>query len=242
MPNDSPVKTVPRFMQLIDLLQREILAGQYLPGDRLPTESQLANQLGVAVGTLRKALATLENRGIVERRQGSGTYVSKPETLLSSDRAAVYQFFGLARLDGGGLPGATVVSVELRACANTARQLTLPARAKHWRIRRLRTLDQQRIAGEEICIASRHAKQLHREDLAESLYEHYRIHFNQWIVRVTDSVGCEAAPKWLNTALAKPIEYCGVVHRSAWNQNDEIVEVSTTWFDSAQCRYQARWS
>jgi len=242
MSDEIPAQAVPRFMQLIDLLEREILAGLYLPGDRLPPESSLANQLGVAVGTLRKALAELETRGIVERRQGSGTYVAKPETLPSSERAAVYQFFRLERLDGGGLPGAEVLSVELHACPATARQLQLNSRSKHWRIRRLRTLDQTVIAGEEICIASSHAKKLPPEDLAESLYEHYRLRFNQWVMRVEDTVGCELAPVWLNNAVPHKLTHCGVVHRSAWNQHDRIVEVSTTWFDASQCRYKARWS
>ena len=50
----TPTARVPRFMQLTMLLQREIIGGQYLPGDRLPPESELANYLKVAVGTLRK--------------------------------------------------------------------------------------------------------------------------------------------------------------------------------------------
>jgi len=236
----SPTHTsVPRFMQLTDLLQREILGGQYLPGDRLPPESQLAAELGVAVGTLRKALAELESRSVVERRQGSGTYVSKQDSLAEADRAAIYQFFRLERFDGGGLPGATVLNVDLVACPDTARLLGEDARSKHWRIRRIRTLDQAPVAAEQICIASRHAKQLDPNTLSESLYEHYRKTFNQWVTRVEDSVGVEGAPSWFEQVSKRD---CGVVHRTAWNQQDEIVEVSTTWFDPAQCCYTARWS
>jgi len=235
---------IPRFMQLTELLQREILGGQYLPGDRLPPESQLAAKLGVAVGTLRKALAELESRKVLERRQGSGTYVKKSDQLAPAARAAMYQFFRLELLDGGGLPGANVVSVDHLSCANTARQLQIAPRAKHWRIRRLRSLNQKTIAGEEICIAAQHAKRLRASDLAESLYEHYREHFNQWVVRVEDAIGCEAAPGWLTEALptANTWGSCGVVQRTAWNQHDAIIEVSRTWFDSSECRYTARWS
>lgn len=230
---------VPRFMQLTVLLQREIIGGQYLPGDRLPPESELASHLKVAVGTLRKALAELELRGLVERRQGSGTYVKKADDVLSENQAAVYQFFRLERLEGGGFPGAEVLDIERIACVHTAKQLNLDVRSKHWRIRRIRTLDQTPVAAEEICIAAKHARALNASDLSVSLYEHYRKHFNQWIVRVEDSVGCEPAPNWFAPTQKRD---CGVVRRVAWNQTDEIAEVSTTWFDSSLCRYTARWS
>jgi len=232
-------QSVPRFMQLTELLQRAIVGGQYLPGDRLPPESQLAADLGVAVGTLRKALAELESRSVVERRQGSGTYVKKLDDVSAADRRAVYQFFRLERLDGGGLPGATVLDVQMNSCAVMARRLQINPRSKHWRIRRIRTLDQTPVAAEEICIAAKHAKQLSAADLSESLYEHYRRHFNQWVTRVEDSVGCEPGPHWFESVGRRE---CGVVHRLAWNQHDQIAESSTTWFDPSQCRYTARWS
>jgi len=235
----TPNASVPRFMQLTVLLQREIIGGQYLPGDRLPPESELASHLKVAVGTLRKALAELESRGLVERRQGSGTYVKKADDFLPENQAAVYQFFRLERLDGGGFPGAEVLDVERIACADKAKQLKIDARSKHWRIRRIRTLDQTPVAAEEICIAAKNARNLSASDLSASLYEHYREHFNQWIIRVEDSVGCEPAPNWFAPVQKR---YCGVVHRVAWNQMDRIAEVSTTWFDSSLCRYTARWS
>jgi DNA-binding LacI/PurR family transcriptional regulator len=47
-----------------------------LPGDRIDSESRLAGRLGVSATVLREALSTLEREGLIERRQGSGTYVS----------------------------------------------------------------------------------------------------------------------------------------------------------------------
>ena len=235
----TPTARVPRFMQLTMLLQREIIGGQYLPGDRLPPESELANYLKVAVGTLRKALAELESRGLVERRQGSGTYIKKADEVLPVNQTAVYQFFRLEKLDGGGFPGAQVLSVERIGCAGIAKRLNIDTRCKHWRIRRIRTLDQKPVAAEEICIAAKHSRNLKPSDLQASLYEHYRKHFNLWIVRVEDSIGCEPAPNWFDQKRKRD---CGVVRRVGWNQMDEIAEISTTWFDSSECRYTARWS
>ena len=99
---------LPMYLQIRELLLRELGAGKWLHGERLPAEARLAAQLGVAVGTLRKALAGLESEGILERRQGSGTYVAEGHA-----GQAIYHFFRLENLaDKTGLPSAEVVSLE----------------------------------------------------------------------------------------------------------------------------------
>lgn len=65
-------------------------------GERLPAEPKLASSLGVSRATLREAMRTFETQGLIRRRQGSGTYVTKPtrviktglEVLESIDRMA----------------------------------------------------------------------------------------------------------------------------------------------------------
>jgi GntR family transcriptional regulator len=54
------------------------------PGARLPSEPQLAIQLGVSRATLREAMRTYETQGMIRRRQGSGTYVSHPSHVIES--------------------------------------------------------------------------------------------------------------------------------------------------------------
>jgi len=58
------------------LLRKGINEGDYQFGERLPAERTLAVRFGVARGTLREGLKELERSGLVERRQGSGTYVT----------------------------------------------------------------------------------------------------------------------------------------------------------------------
>ncbi len=60
-------------------LRRQISAAQFARDDRLPPERMLAEQYGVARGTVREALKQLEDSGFVERRAGSGTYVTYSE-------------------------------------------------------------------------------------------------------------------------------------------------------------------
>jgi GntR family transcriptional regulator len=54
------------------------------PGERLPSEPELAAQLGVSRATLREAMRTFETQGMLRRRQGSGTYVTHPTNIIES--------------------------------------------------------------------------------------------------------------------------------------------------------------
>jgi DNA-binding FadR family transcriptional regulator len=54
-----------------------ILGGHFAPGDRLPSERQLASRFGVSRPTVREALGALEARGLVATRLGSGTFVAE---------------------------------------------------------------------------------------------------------------------------------------------------------------------
>lgn len=54
------------------------------PGERLPSEPKLAQQLGVSRATLREAMRTYETQGVLHRRQGSGTFVVHPTHIFDS--------------------------------------------------------------------------------------------------------------------------------------------------------------
>ncbi len=235
---------LPLYVQISELLHREIAAGHWLAGERLPTESKLAQDLDVAVGTLRKALTVLEEDGLLERRQGSGTYVKKPP-----EGGAIYQFFRLELLDGGGMPTANTLSVELTHNENVASILgsenanEMPMGQPQWLIKRLRYLNRTPVAAEEIWFEGKHSDSLTTENMHESLYMHYREEFNFWITHVADEVSCEVAPDWACETLNLPKgSVLGWVKRRGWANSGKVAEFSQTWFNPSACRYMARWS
>jgi GntR family transcriptional repressor for pyruvate dehydrogenase complex len=67
---------VPR--NVVEHLQGLILQGNLKPGERLPSQRNLAEQLGVSRPSLREALTVLETKGLVTVRAGSGVFVSRP--------------------------------------------------------------------------------------------------------------------------------------------------------------------
>lgn len=68
----------PLYRQLAGELDRRIGAGELAPGEKLPTHRALAEALGVTVGTVTRAYAEAERRGLVEARVGAGTFVRDP--------------------------------------------------------------------------------------------------------------------------------------------------------------------
>src|SRR5262245_37445381 len=73
-------KRIPLYYQLENLLREKILSGVFAPGDRIPTESDLIRQYGVSRITVRQALSALAGEGLIERRQGRGTFVTERKT------------------------------------------------------------------------------------------------------------------------------------------------------------------
>lgn len=65
----------PRYLALADALSDDMTAGRLKPGDRLPTHRDLAWRLGVTVGTVSRAYAEAERRGLTSGEVGRGTYV-----------------------------------------------------------------------------------------------------------------------------------------------------------------------
>ncbi|KAF2780948.1 MULTISPECIES: FadR/GntR family transcriptional regulator [unclassified Streptomyces] len=72
--------------QVITALRQQITSGEWPIGSRIPTEPELVEQLGVARNTVREAVRALAHNGLLDIRQGSGTYV-----VATSELAGVMQ-------------------------------------------------------------------------------------------------------------------------------------------------------
>src|SRR4051812_43334091 len=69
----------PKHIKLFEAIHRAIEKGTFVPGQRLPTEAELMQQYGVSRTTVTRTLRDLEHRGMIWRRQGSGTFVKEVE-------------------------------------------------------------------------------------------------------------------------------------------------------------------
>lgn len=90
----DPALPTPLYAQLAERLRAAIAAGDLSPGELLPSVRQLAGKLRLNPGTVVQAYRDLEGAGLVELRQGSGTYVRE----LTRSRRAAEQSAVSARL------------------------------------------------------------------------------------------------------------------------------------------------
>jgi len=220
--------------QISEMLIREIAAGRMIDGEKLPPEREMATGLSIAVGTLRKALADLDRKGLLERIQGSGNYVrAKPHV------ASIYSMFRLELIEGGGLPTARVLSID--RLPKTADMPQFGSNAEGHRIRRLRSLGGKPAAIEEIWLDGSYANIVAPEDLSDSLYLYYRKALGFWIARAEDRVSVGEVPGWAPREFGLPASAAaGFIERIGWTQDGTSAEFSRTWFDHTIARYVAR--
>jgi GntR family transcriptional regulator len=194
----------------------------------------MALNLGIAVGTLRQALKSLTEKGLLDRVQGSGNYIR-----AKADAASVYALFRLERVEGGGLPTARVLSVV--RCAKSPALPPFGTHTEGHRIRRLRFLSGQVAAVEEIWLDGAEADRIAPGDLSESLYLYYRQRLGIWISRAEDSIGQGPLPDWAPPEFPHlPGTPLPLISRVSWAQDGRSVEASLTWYDPQAVRYVAR--
>lgn len=75
----------PLSRHVAELIEERIFSGRWAAGERIPTEAELCQQIGVSRSVVRDAVRTLSARGLVDVRQGSGTVVREPGDAAYSD-------------------------------------------------------------------------------------------------------------------------------------------------------------
>lgn len=226
-------QTLPKYIQVSEMLIRDIMAGRLNDGERLAPERVMAADLGISVGTLRKALNDMQQKGVLERRQGSGNYI-----LASGEIAAIYSFFRIELLGGGGLPTARIISVDRLKKPITAPNFGPSSNA--FRIRRIRSLNNIPSVMEEIWLDGDQASALDANSLGDSLYLYYRTALNLWITKVEDRIKTNVMPDWHENDFELPSSPCVCVERVSYAQNGNPVEYSLNWIDGTVANYIAR--
>lgn len=79
--------TRPIYLQIIDEVKRAVARNVLEPGERLPSQRELAEAARVNPNTVQRAYREMENMGLVETRRGEGTYIREDAGLLASLRS-----------------------------------------------------------------------------------------------------------------------------------------------------------
>ena len=131
------------YHDVLGFLQEDIKSGRYSPGEKLPSEDQLAREFSVSRVTLREALRVLEDDGVIVRRHGSGTFVRDKRAVPIQDLSSIVSISTIFKR--AGLED-RFTKVELRkipATQRIAEKLRIPSGQEVWEVERLRTLGDQ---------------------------------------------------------------------------------------------------
>lgn len=210
--------------QVRNTLLFEIETGAFNDG-RLPTEPELCDRFGVSRITVRRAVADLEQMGMVTRRQGRGTFVSVPRSTIGTMAMGGFS----DHVSGVGATQRRVMRAEvLEADAETARQLRVEPGSQIFRLVRVFLLDGvplsiddssyslERYPGFDALIDE-------KTSTYQVLREHYGVHFHEVERRIRVSFATEETSLWLdrpeNDALV-------LIEKTAIDRGGQIIHVS----------------
>lgn len=230
---------VPLYRQVKQLLLRRIAAGAWRPGEALPAEPRLGEELGVSAGTVRKALDELTAEGVVQRRQGRGTFVAAQTPDLT-----LFRFFRLATPAGERV---IPTSRELTratgdATDEEARRLRLTPGDPVLRVDRLRETAGGRLV-ERIVVPLALFPGLaeHEGELPNTLYDLYQRRYGRTVRRAEESLRAVAAGAAEAQALGLPEGAPALeIDRVAYSFDDLPVEWRRSVVDTRGLRYLSR--
>lgn len=130
---------MPLYFQLADAIEQQIASGSLRPGDRLPSERDLAQDAGISRMTARQALTYLADRGAIDIRHGVGTFVAQPK--ITSDPLHLLGFTEQMMAIGGTVSSTVLAQDVISAAPSIAAVLAIGSGDPVVRIQRLRSLN-----------------------------------------------------------------------------------------------------
>lgn len=158
------------------------------PGAALPSERALMAAHSVSRATVRRAIADLVHEGVLERRHGQGTYVSRPKVQTHLHLAS----FTEDMVRRGRVPSTQLLGLALLDTPEDVAE-ALDGAARAWRVERLRLADDEPMAYELQWIDQAAAPNLGAQDLRGSIYEILRTQYGRPIDGAEQTLWAEPA-------------------------------------------------
>ncbi|MEO0047874.1 MAG: hypothetical protein RLZZ410_833 [Pseudomonadota bacterium] len=228
----------PLYQQIKALILGSLQAGEWKPGEAIPSENELAARFKVSQGTVRKAIDELANENLLIRRQGKGTFVATHH----EDRVH-FRFLKLVPDDGEPHhPKSKILDCKrLRAPAEIARLLDLKSGDPVIQIERILFFSEKATVYEEIWLPGSTFKGLTTERLVEwrgPMYALFETEFATHMVRATEQLRAVAADELsaqhLGVAVNTPLL---AVERVSFTYGERPVEVRKAVYLTNQNHY-----
>ncbi|MDO8301260.1 GntR family transcriptional regulator [Lacisediminimonas sp.] len=229
----------PLYQQIKVLITQSLQAGEWKPGELIPSEVELAARYKVSQGTVRKAIDELSAENLVVRRQGKGTFVA-----THHEARAQFRFLRLMPDAGEPHPAENrIIEVKrLRAPVEVARLLDLRGGDAVIFIKRVQSFDGEPIIVDELWLPGALFKGLTTERLVEykgPMYGLFETEFGTRMIRATERIRAvsadDAAAALLGVASGTPLLS---VERVSYTYGDKPVEVRRGLYLTGRHHYQ----
>jgi len=216
----------PLYQQIKGLITQSLEAGEWKPGDMIPSEIELAGRYKVSQGTVRKAIDELAAENLLVRRQGKGTFVA-----THTEPRTQFRFLRLTPNEGEPrYPESTILECKRsRAPAEIARALELKSGDSVITVKRVLAFAGVPYVLDELWLPGAVFKGLTAERLAEtnaSLYSLFESEFGAKMIRADEKIRAVAADDSvagvLGVAVGAPLLS---VERLTYTYGDKPVEV-----------------
>ncbi|NKB50473.1 MAG: UTRA domain-containing protein [Alphaproteobacteria bacterium] len=182
---------IPLYAQVEEIIRQRLIDNYWNPGEALPSEMQLAAELGVSQGTVRKALNDMVAENLLVRRQGRGTFVSE-----HTERRALFLFFNLVGEDGSRTMPVSEVSscAHRKATPEECERLDLAVGAEIITVQRVRSLHGEPTIVDRVTVSRSLFPNLGGDvKLPENLYRFYQGEYGITITKAQESVRAVSA-------------------------------------------------
>ncbi|MGH6640329.1 MAG: GntR family transcriptional regulator [Polaromonas sp.] len=219
----------PLYQQIKVLILQSLQAGEWKPGELIPSEMDLAARFRVSQGTVRKAIDELAAENLVVRRQGKGTFVA-----THAEQHVQYRFLKLMPDSGdiqseGPAERQIIDCKRLRAPADIARLLALRTGDAVLQLRRVLAFQGTPTILEDVWLPGGPFKGLTAERLASyrgPMYALFETEFGVRMVRAEEKIRALAADAASAELLEVPVgEPLLSVERTAYTYNDLPMEL-----------------
>ncbi|QCZ52574.1 HTH-type transcriptional repressor yvoA [Levilactobacillus brevis] len=158
----------PIYIQIHNDIKRAIEAGKWAVGDRIPSERELSRNFDVSRMTLRQAIQTLVDEGILERQVGSGTYVANQK--VQEKMSGVTSFTDLMLTQGKQPTSKTISYHVMNPSLSETEKLKLNEDDQVLRMERIRYGDDVPICFEVATVPEKLVDGLSKKEVTSSLY------------------------------------------------------------------------